>query len=129
MKNIIAMIGQIKMKNCFQMKRGEMMQKEKYRAEDYYIIKRRHKETKKQEYLAGMTLYGRDKENILRVKNTTWVEQPILKRNFCVSVTSNFESAKARLEGIQKYCNDDNYEYSISKIMTEYIVSELVVLQ
>lgn len=31
------------------------MKKEKYRGEDYYIIKRRHKDTKKQEYLAGMT--------------------------------------------------------------------------
>lgn len=105
------------------------MQKEKYRGEDYYIIKRRHKETNKQEYLAGMIAYGRDKENVLRVKDKIWVEQPILKRKFCVSVTSNFEFAEARLEGIQKYCNDDNYEYSISKIMTEYIVSELVVLQ
>ena len=111
------------------MKRGETMQREKYRGEDYYIIKRRHKETKKQEYLAGMISYGRDKENVLRVKNTRWVEQPILKRNFCVSRASNFEFMEARLEGIKKYCKDDDYEYSIVKIMTEYFLSELVALQ
>lgn len=105
------------------------MQKEKYRGEDYYIIKRRHKETNRQEYLAGMTSYGRDKENILRIKNTRWVEQPVIERNFCVSMTPNFEVTKARLEGVKKYCENDNYEYSISKIMTEYIISEIVVLQ
>ena len=105
------------------------MQKEKYRGEDYYIIRRLNKETKKREYLAGMTSYGRDKGNVLRVKNTTWEEQPILKRDFCVSRASNFKFMEARLEGIKKYCKDDDYEYSIVKIMTEYFLSELVTLQ
>lgn len=105
------------------------MKKEKYRGEDNYIIKRRHKYTKEQEYLAGMISYGRDKENILRVKNTRWVEQSVIERNFCVSMAPNFEFAKAKLEGIKKYCEDDNYVYSISKIMTEYIISEIVALQ
>ena len=40
-----------------------MYREERYRdTVDYYIIKRKNKSTKKEEYLKGINLYGRDNE-------------------------------------------------------------------
>lgn len=103
-----------------------MYREERYRdTVDYYIIKRKNKSTKKEEYLKGINLYGRDNEGILRVKEQKWIEQPIWKRKLPIDIATDFESAEKVLRGLKKYYNDSDYEYFIGKIVTDYIINEI----
>ena len=126
-KNIvIAMDAQIKLMCVILCKENSMYREERYRdTVDYYIIKRKNKSTKKEEYLKGINLYGRDNEGILRVKEPKWIEQPIWKRKLPIDIATDFESAEKVLRGLKKYYNDSDYEYFIGKIVTDYIINEI----
>lgn len=87
----------------------------------YYYVTRKDADGNAK-YLYNHVIMGSDKENVLRMKKTTWCD------NILDSLTLSEERAVRELEGIEKYCKEDGYTYCITVLEHEYIVREAGIL-
>lgn len=84
-----------------------------------YIIARSDKNSKIT-YFHGAVLYGRDKEDVLRISKVKWSEkmQP--------AYATNLNRVRDYMTGMEKYHEmEDGYSYFIAKIQTCLILEKL----